>query len=129
MLWYKFSQIWFSLFFFFAHCLKNKVSVIILRYFYLVIEKQPFADVLQYKCSWKFRKFTGKGLCQSLVLIKFQASRLCTAVLLKWVILSFALSWKKFFLQSVSIFHICNVANISSSSISKSKPLDSHVFV
>ena len=33
------------------------------------------------------------------------------------------------FLQSISIFHIYNVANISISSISKSKPFDSLVFV
>ena len=37
-------------------------------------QKQSLADVLQNKCSLNFPNFTGKHLCQSLFLIKLQAS-------------------------------------------------------
>ena len=38
------------------------------------LQKQPYADVLQNRCSWKyFAIFTGKPLYWSLVIINFQA--------------------------------------------------------
>ena len=58
---------------------KQRVKRKLLQHWYNV-QKQPFADALQNRCTKNFTKLTGKHLCWSLFLIKLQTWRPSTVL-------------------------------------------------